>query len=59
MNFFAQTALELLSSPLALGSPVAGEHTTRSNCWLRWDLTNFLPELASNCNPPDLSLPSS
>jgi hypothetical protein len=29
--------------------------------WLlwRWGLMNYLPELASNLNPPDLSLPSS
>jgi hypothetical protein len=27
--------------------------------FLRWDLENYLPRLASNCNPPDLSLPSS
>jgi hypothetical protein len=28
--------------------------------WLfwRWDLLSYLPRLASNCNPPDLSLPS-
>jgi hypothetical protein len=26
---------------------------------LKWGLTNFLPGLASNCNPPDLHLPSS
>jgi hypothetical protein len=26
---------------------------------LRWDLENFLPMLASNCEPPDLCLPSS
>jgi hypothetical protein len=28
-------------------------------CWLRWDVTNFLPSLASNCNPPNLHLLSS
>jgi hypothetical protein len=27
--------------------------------WLRCDLVNFLPGLVSNCEPPDLSLPSS
>jgi hypothetical protein len=27
--------------------------------WLRWGLSNFLPELASNLSPPDLSVPSS
>jgi hypothetical protein len=29
--------------------------------WLfwRWDLTNYLPRLASHCDPPDFSLPSS
>jgi hypothetical protein len=28
--------------------------------WLRWGgLTNFLPGLDLNCNPPDVSLPSS
>jgi hypothetical protein len=27
--------------------------------WLRWDLANFLPRLASNFNPLDLILPSS
>jgi hypothetical protein len=25
--------------------------------WRQW-LTNYLPKLASNCNPPDLSLPN-
>jgi hypothetical protein len=29
--------------------------------WLfrRWGLSNYLPRLALNCNPPDLSLPNS
>jgi hypothetical protein len=27
--------------------------------WLQWGLLNFLPGLASNCDPPDLCLPSS
>jgi hypothetical protein len=26
--------------------------------WLRWDLTNILAGLTSNCNPSDLQLPS-
>jgi hypothetical protein len=25
----------------------------------RWGLENYLPRLASNCDPPDLSLPTS
>jgi hypothetical protein len=29
------------------------------SCLLRWDLTNFLPRLASNLGPPDLHLLSS
>jgi hypothetical protein len=32
-------------------------HHTSS--WLRWGLTNFLPRLVSNCNPPSVSLPPS
>jgi hypothetical protein len=27
-------------------------------CWLRWELSNFLPGLALNCNPSDLCLQS-
>jgi hypothetical protein len=27
-----------------------------SRHWLRWDLMNFFPRLASNCNPLDLHL---
>jgi hypothetical protein len=38
-------------------------HTSRPFCsayFWRWGLENYLPGLASNCNPPDeLSLPSS
>jgi hypothetical protein len=28
-------------------------------CWFWWSLSNVLPRLASNCNPPDLCLPNS
>jgi hypothetical protein len=34
------------------------EPTTVPSGWLRWHLTNFLPRLASNCNPSYLSLPN-
>jgi hypothetical protein len=27
--------------------------------WLGWGLVNYLPRLASNCDPPNLSLPNS
>jgi hypothetical protein len=39
---------------------VAGWHecTNVPSCWLRWDLINFLPGLASNHYPHNLSLPS-
>jgi hypothetical protein len=34
-------------------------HTTTSSYWLRWGLTNYLPGLISNSEPPNFHLPSS
>jgi hypothetical protein len=32
-------------------------HTTIASSLLKWGLMSYLPELASNCNTPNLSLP--
>jgi hypothetical protein len=57
---FAQVCLEWdppdLSLPSSLGWPA---HSTTPTCWLRWGFLSFLPVLASNCNSPHLSIPSS
>jgi hypothetical protein len=58
MNFF-QSGLEPQSSrsqpPGCLGWQV---YTTASSHWLKWGFTYSLPGLASNHDPPYLSLPS-
>jgi hypothetical protein len=45
-----------LSLPCSLGWQACA---TLPSCWLRWNLLNFLPRLASNHESPSLSLPSS
>jgi hypothetical protein len=51
MPRLAWTVISLLMLPEHLRQQV---HTTMpSFYWLRWGLANFLPGLASNCNPPD------
>jgi hypothetical protein len=50
---FELRALHLQNRPLE-------PHLQSILLWLfwRWDLVNYLPWLALNCNPPNLSLPS-
>jgi hypothetical protein len=44
-----------LSLPCSLGWQMCA---VVPSCWLRWSVANFLPRLASNHSPPDLSLPN-
>jgi hypothetical protein len=59
LHFFAQGYLG--HDPPTYSSHVAGTRCTppQPSYFLRWGLTNFLPELSSNCNPPDRHLLSS
>jgi hypothetical protein len=52
----AYIVIFLFVLPFIAGLTGAGYHT---KTFLRWDLANFLPHLASNHNPPNLDFPSS
>jgi hypothetical protein len=56
--FFAQARLNQFYLRLPAAAGLTGVPLAHS-CGLRWGLSNSLPGLASNCDPPDLSLPRS
>jgi hypothetical protein len=59
-GFFAQDFL-VCDTPILTFLPLLGWqiHATIPRYWFKWGLVNFLPGLALNSDPPDLSLPSS
>jgi hypothetical protein len=59
-SFFIGLGFELRASHLQSRSLLLDPHLQSILLWLiwKWDLTNYLP-VASTCDSPDLSLPSS
>jgi hypothetical protein len=59
--FLVGLGLEVRASHLQTGAPPLKPQLQSILLWLfwRWGLVNYLLRLASNCDPPDLSLLSS
>jgi hypothetical protein len=65
-SYFSDRVSQFCLAILDLDLPIYSSHvagtTGRSYLvqlyWLRWGLTNSLPTVASNCDLPDLCLPS-